>query len=114
MCRKVQGTAFATNAPLDAGRFRISSGIESLRAYRSSADKERFFCGTCGSPIYSRHGARPGTLRLRLGTLDTPITARPSAHIHVASKAEWWSITDDLPQHPGVEPEREGVTTARS
>src|SRR5512146_1352890 len=89
MCRKAQGTAFATNAPVDAARFRLLSGEEVLRAYRSSPDKIRTFCSKCGSPIYSRHDARPGTLRLRIGTLDTPVSAGPTAHIFVASKAPW-------------------------
>jgi len=37
-------------------------------------------------------------LRLRLGTLDTPITATPSYHIYCDSKAEWWTIDDDVTQ----------------
>jgi hypothetical protein len=112
MCRKAQGTAFGTNATVDASRFRITAGEGALRAYRSSPEKERLFCGTCGSPIYSRHDARPGVVRLRIGTLDTPIAARPSAHIHVASKAEWWTILDDLPRHAAFEPGR-GTSSLR-
>jgi hypothetical protein len=38
-------------------------------------------------------------VHVTLGTLgDTP-TIRPSAHIFVGSKAPWYSITDQLPQH---------------
>src|SRR5512146_3250228 len=80
MCRKAQGSAFATNAPVDAARFRITEGAASLRAYRSSPEKERVFCATCGSPLYSRHDARPEVVRIRVGTLDGPIAARPTAH----------------------------------
>jgi hypothetical protein len=57
------------------------------------------FCAHCGSPIISRRDSFPDVVRLRLGTLDTPVTA-PSAHIFVASKAAWWEIRDQLPQHP--------------
>jgi hypothetical protein len=105
MCRKAQGTAFATNARVPASRFRVVAGESALRAYRSSAAKERVFCGTCGSPLFSR---RDGSdeVRVRIGTLDSRIDARPGAHIHVASKAEWWQIDDDLPRHPGFEPGR--------
>jgi hypothetical protein len=36
-----------------------------------------------------------------MGTLvDTP-TIRPGRHIFVGSKAPWFTITDDLPQHEG-------------
>ena len=105
MCRKAQGTAFAANARVPGARFRIVAGEGALRAYRSSAAKERVFCGTCGSPLFSR---RDGSdeVRVRIGTLDTPLRARPTAHIHVASKADWWEIDDDLPRYPGFEPGR--------
>jgi hypothetical protein len=105
MCRKAQGSAFATNAPVPAGRFRIVQGEAALRSYRSSAHKERLFCGTCGSPIFSRRDGSDD-VRVRVGTLDTRISTRASAHIHVASKAEWWDIRDDLPRYPKFEPGR--------
>jgi len=34
-----------------------------------------------------------------LGTLVDSPSIRPSAHIFVGSKASWYIITDDLPQH---------------
>jgi hypothetical protein len=37
-------------------------------------------------------------LRLRLGTLDTPVEATPSQHIFTAHKAEWYDIPGDAPQ----------------
>ena len=106
MCRKAQGSAFATNAPVEAARFRITQGEELLRAYASSPGKWRCFCSRCGSPIFSKRENDPGVLRLRIGTLDEAIAARPTAHIHVASKAGWYDILDGLPQHPGFEPSR--------
>ena len=33
------------------------------------------------------------------GTLADAPTLRPTAHIYVGSKAPWFTITDDLPQH---------------
>lgn len=105
-CRKAQGSAFAANAPVRTADFRLLAGTDALRAYASSPSKWRSFCGRCGSPIHSRRDGAPEWVRLRIGTLDTPITARPAAHIHVASKAAWWPIQDALPQHPGLEPGR--------
>ena len=43
-------------------------------------------------------------VRVRAGTLDEPVDARLAFHFHVASKASWLPITDDLPQHPGRRP----------
>lgn len=97
-CRKAQGTPFATNIPVSKRQFTITRGAASLRAYESSPGKERLFCERCGSPIISRRLALPDVVRVRAGTVDGAISARPRAHFHIASKADWWDITDDLPQ----------------
>ena len=105
-CRKTSGTAFATNSPVDKEHFKILSGKEYLKEYESSPGKYRAFCSICGSPVYSRRQSLPDKLRIRLGSLDTEIDERPSFHIFVSSKADWDSITDDLPQYPEIEPGR--------
>jgi len=106
MCRKAQGSAFAANAPVKAAAFRVVTGHGALRGYESSPGKRRYFCSVCGSPIYSRRDASPDVVRLRIGTLESKIEAKPTAHIHAASKAEWYEILDGLPQHPEFEPGR--------
>lgn len=99
-CRKAQGTPFATNVPVETRNFRFTAGEELLRAYQASPGKDRVFCSRCGSPIFSRREALPGMLRVRAGTLDGPLDTRPQAHFQVSSKANWWPITDSLPQFP--------------
>ena len=98
-CRKAQGTAFGTNSPVKASEFHLLGGQDALKEFESSPGKHRVFCSHCGSPVYSRNTAIPGTLRLRIGLLDTPIAARPVAHIYASSHAEWEDILDALPQH---------------
>lgn len=98
-CRKAGGSAFAANAVVDAAAFRLVGGEAQLKDYATPEGVHRYFCGACGSPIYSRRDAFPGVLRLRLGSLDTLPEHAPGAHIFVASKAPWHEIHDDLPQH---------------
>ncbi|MFT5506031.1 MAG: hypothetical protein ACI8XC_003756 [Gammaproteobacteria bacterium] len=105
-CRKSQGSAFATNAPVNASHFHLLQGEEFISEYPTSEDKVRAFCRQCGSPIYSQLKTKPDILRLRIGTLDTPINQKPAAHIFTDSKAEWHDILDDLPQYPEREPGR--------
>lgn len=97
-CRKAQGSAFATNAPLFSAKFHITQGEDLLKTYYSSEIKKRVFCANCGSPLYSQRDDKLDVLRLRLGSLDTAITAKPSYHIYCDSKAEWWTIDDSLPK----------------
>lgn len=98
-CRKANGSAFATNAPVDEAAFEVISEADSLKSFSTPEGVHRLFCGNCGSPIASKRDSMPGVLRLRIGTLDTPVgAARPSAHIFAASKADWYEIHDALPQ----------------
>lgn len=101
-CRKAQGAPFATNTPVSAQDFELLAGAELLKAFESSPGKQRVFCSHCGSPIYSSKDTLPDVLRIRAGLINEPLSVRPVAHFHVASKANWWSLDDDLPQYPGA------------
>ena len=98
-CRKANGSVVAANAVVTENTFRLKQGAEVLKTFSTPAGVHRVFCGTCGSPIYSKRDSGPGVLRLRLGTLDTPLVQGPQQHIFVGSKADWYEIHDDLPQH---------------
>lgn len=97
-CRKASGSAFASNAVVANSAFKVVQGEESLKTFSTAEGVHRVFCSVCGSPILSRRDSLPDVLRLRLGTLDTPIEERPEAHIFVLSKADWYEIHDSLPQ----------------
>ncbi len=97
-CRKANGSAFAVNAAVKADEFKIISGQEFVTEFESTPGVFRSFCKTCGSPLVSRRPSQPDVLRLRIGTLDTPVKVKPVAHIFVGSKAVWDEIHDDIPQ----------------
>jgi hypothetical protein len=48
-----------------------------------------------------RSDGRPDIVSIALGALDDDPVVRPQAHWHVAFKASWHDIADDLPQHEG-------------
>lgn len=73
-CRKANGTAFATNAPIKKADFKIVQGETLLKKYQSSETTQRCFCSECASPIISIKAETPDTYRLRIGTLDTPLS----------------------------------------
>ena len=98
-CRKANGTAFASNAPIQKADFKIVQGEHLLKKFQSSETTQRCFCADCGSPIISIKAETPDLYRLRIGSLDTPLQQKPTQHIFAASKAEWDSICDGLPQY---------------
>ena len=97
-CRKAQGTAFGANADVRRKYWKLVGGEDLIREFESSPGIFRAFCSRCGSPLYSRRPAAPDVLRIRLGILNDDPERRSLAHCHVASKAVWFEITDDLPQ----------------
>jgi ribosomal protein S18 acetylase RimI-like enzyme len=103
-CRKAQGGAFATNAPVSRDAFALVAGAEHVERYESSPGQFRCFCRRCGSPVFSYRDSIPDTVRIRLGTLDTDPGARPVLHSWTGEKAPWFRITDDLPRFRAGDP----------
>lgn len=102
MCRKAQGSAFRSRAAVKSVEFEFVQGEELITFYESSPGNHRGFCRVCGSPILSKFDDHPNYYGLPLGALDDDPGIRPRFHVHVASKARWYVITDDLPQLPGA------------
>ncbi len=102
-CRKTSGSAFASNLFFKIGALQYSRGEEHLRSFKPP-DAERFthvFCGRCGSTLPFLNEAR-GLVGIPMGGLDGDPGFEPRAHIFVDSKAAWFTISDELPQHPGA------------
>lgn len=114
LCRKAQGSAFATNGNVAAENFRFLSGAAELTGYESTPGQTKFFCKHCGSPIISKKTTHPDTVRVRLGTIESAISERPMAHIFVDSKANWEELGDDLPRYESFEPGRQKLRQKRS
>jgi hypothetical protein len=98
MCRKAHGSAFRSRARVRAADFRWIAGEELLTFFESSPGNRRGFCRVCGSPILSKYDWDTSVLGLPLGALDDDPGVRPQMHVYVASKAPWFTISDDLPQ----------------
>ena len=98
-CRRATGAAFKPFAGIARDKFRVTQGGGGLLRYGDGVNYD-VRCATCGSFLYSvvRDGA---FVHVAMGSLtDTP-SIRPRHHIFVGSKAEWFTIADDLPQYDG-------------
>ncbi len=98
-CRKSHGAAFATYIQLPRARFTLLQGKDQIRIYEAESGTKRSMCQTCGSCITSHGDSEPGSVYVAAGTLDTPLEQKADAHIFVRSKAPWYEILDDVPQH---------------
>jgi len=101
-CRKSRSAPFATNVFVSRDRFRWIAGTENLVHFEDSTSTHLpvSFCRSCSSsmPVDVDDSDR---VLIPAGAIDQDPGIRPQAHIHVASKASWEEITDDLPQFDG-------------
>ncbi|NRA53101.1 MAG: GFA family protein [Gammaproteobacteria bacterium] len=99
MCRKFHGAAFATFGEVAIEDFRWLTGESALKVFIAANGTVRKFCGQCGaSLIFKSKNDQGTTVEFTLGTLDSDISQHPDSHIFVGSKANWFEISDDLPQ----------------
>jgi len=99
MCKRAQGTPFATNAPINANLFRIVTGADLLKDYFSSEKKKRVFCVNCGSPLFSQIIDIPEVLRLRVGSVDSGKIPQPDYQQYCESMSGWFVLNDDTPSY---------------
>jgi hypothetical protein len=100
-CQRQAGSAFSTLAGVAKEGFSLLSG--ELKLYRDSDTSsgntvERYFCGNCGSPIYSAIPSQPDTLYLKTGTMDDTSAFTPQFHVWCDTKQNWVTLADGVPQ----------------
>jgi hypothetical protein len=100
-CRRATGSAFKPFAGIERRKLTITEGADVLLIYGGQPEKaHNAHCRQYGSLLYSL--VRDGEwVHVTMGTLVDAPSIRPSAHIFAGSKAPWFTITDDLPQHEG-------------
>jgi hypothetical protein len=96
-CRRTTGSAFKPFAGIERDKLSVTKGEDSLLIFGDENNHDAH-CKACYSLLYSvvNDGA---LVHVALGTLVDEPNIRPTAHIFVGSKAPWYTITDNLPQH---------------
>lgn len=109
-CRLGRSAAHGSNTFFAADQFAWQAGRELVRKYKLP-EAERFtvsFCVRCGGGAPVERDNVPFVLvpaALFDGAVfDGAAGWRPQAHIHVASKASWYTIADGLPQFAELPP----------
>jgi hypothetical protein len=100
-CQRRTGTAASANARVEPGSFRVVQGEDRMRAWKPETGAQKWFCGDCGSALFSRNPSDPERVGVRLGAFDSDPEIRPGWRQFVAYAAAWEEIPDDgLPRHP--------------
>jgi hypothetical protein len=102
ICRRFSGAPLSLFANAPGRAFRITAGKP--KGFASSAVFVRYFCSTCGAPVFGRHPSPPadGSDRVSFSvlSLDHPESVRPTAHIWCDSRLPHFDTADALPRLP--------------
>jgi len=89
-CQRQSGAVFSTNMII-AEKDYVQTG--ETKVYDDTGDSGnpvwRHFCGTCGSPLYSKIGAMPGMIAVKVGTLDDFAGLSPAIEVYTDHAAPW-------------------------
>ena len=96
-CRKNSGSAHAANLFSPTAKLQWLSGEAQIKSYAVPDSRhQRNFCAECGSGLPNRQ--RGGALLVvPAGSLDTPMSLRPTAHIFTADRADWDHDLESVP-----------------
>ena len=97
-CRRHASSPVTTFVCVPHEGFRYTQGrpVE----YESSPGVIRTHCGRCGAPMtYASN--RNSQVDLYIGTLDDPMAAIPTYHVHADEQLPWFEVADTLPRYAG-------------
>jgi hypothetical protein len=70
----------------------------------------RFFCDTCGGPVYSTNSGIPGMTFLRASSLDDPEVFTANMIVYTRTAPSWDVMDQNLPSFETMPPEMpEGI-----
>lgn len=97
-CRRTSGTGHSTHLAVPEHAFSVTGAVTFYdRAADSGNIVKRGFCGTCGSPVYSKNSAMPGVVFPRASVLDDPEIAKPQMIVYASRAPSWDHMNPALP-----------------
>lgn len=94
-CRRWTGSASGPVVVVSSGDLEQPAGRDVLERYEEEGFSDRYFCGRCGSSVFS---GGPDTFYVQAGLLED-LDMAVTCHIQVAEKAPWHEIGGGAPQH---------------
>jgi hypothetical protein len=90
-CQRQSGAAFSTNVVFPKASLSVSGTPTVFRTTGTDSGevRERSFCGTCGSVLFTSLVEQPGIAVVKAGTLDDRTGYSPAVEVWRDSAQEW-------------------------
>jgi hypothetical protein len=96
-CQKLSTSAFSLTAFVDAENIVFEGEMKDWQRMADSGNVSAAkFCPTCGNRIYHYNPADPDVLKLKPTTLSDTSIIKPSIHIWVSEKQDWYEIPEGV------------------
>jgi hypothetical protein len=94
-CQKSTSSAFSVNALSARSNFTVSGPLKKFDDIGESGGAvTRWFCGECGSPIYTEAAALPDTAIVKGGVFDDTSWLQPALQIYCDSRQTWTPLAE--------------------
>ena len=105
-CRKSSGTGHCSHVVIKADDVAIEGAPKRFDKPADSGNiVSRFFCGSCGGPVYSTNSGFPGMTFLRASSLDDPEIFTASMIVYTRAAPSWDVMDTSLPGFETMPPE---------
>lgn len=94
-CQRRTGSASSYSALATKADLRILDGEDAIRAYRPEDGWHKYFCGECGSALFTLNPDSPDVVGMRMGGFDADPGVRPAFHQFTAYAPAWAPVPDD-------------------
>ncbi|MGR6870994.1 GFA family protein [Pseudomonas sp. HK3] len=92
-CQKLSTSAFSITAMVDASTVTFKGEMKDWSRKADSGNTSAAkFCPTCGNRLYHYNPQEPNKLKLKPSTLSDTRIIKPTVHIWVSEKQDWFDI----------------------
>jgi hypothetical protein len=91
-CQRQSGAAFSVNLIAHESQIAVSGTLSNFEDRGENGDAvyvNRYFCGDCGSPIYSALVDPAGVIAVKAGTLDDRSEVKPTVEAWCDHRQPW-------------------------
>jgi len=100
-CRYTTGGEPNAGTIVRTDAFRLTGEAKGFTSTGGSGQPmTRYFCPTCGTPLYTSLSGRPDVIVLKAGTIDDQQGLKVVARIWSSSTEPWHVVAEDVPSFP--------------
>jgi hypothetical protein len=96
-CQRLSGTGHATGAMFPEPGLRLRGAVATYELVSEAGNRvTRFFCPTCGSPLFGKNSGMPGFITVTVGTLDESNDLTPQVAVFARNRRSWDAMDAEL------------------